>query len=230
MSTQAKRKLVLKSSFLNKTKDGKFQKPELNFKYDALAPVINEETVNTHYNGHHSAYVTNLNKAIDGAPELAKLSIEEILCDLEAIPSSIRTAVINNGGGHCNHSLYWSNLTSAEQSGSPSEKLSLAIEKSFGNFEEFRSQLANCAITTFGSGWGWLTVNPEQKLQIESSANQSTPLSLGNIPVLVIDVWEHAYYLDYKNKRPAYVEKIFSIINWENVSQRYEEALANFAA
>jgi len=227
MSIKTKKILKLKSSFLNQTKDNKFFVPNLEFAYDSLAPIINEETVTIHHDKHHQAYVSKLNEAIKDLPDLQSQSIEQILCDLESIPESVRTSVINNGGGHCNHSLYWSNLTSTEKSGSPTLELSKAIEKTFGGFEKFKTKLSNSAVTTFGSGWGWLTVTPERELKIESTTNQNTPLSHGNIPILVIDVWEHAYYLDYQNRRPDYVNKIFDLLNWENINKRYEEALEN---
>ncbi|HEY9885961.1 MAG TPA: superoxide dismutase [Vampirovibrionales bacterium] len=202
-----------------------FVLPKLNFSYTDLEPVIDAKTVEIHYSKHHQTYVNNLNAAIAKHPELAKKSIEQILVELDSVPSDIKTAVRNHGGGHANHSLYWSNLTAPSKSGTPSAELAAAIDKAFGSFDAFKEQLAKTSIGTFGSGWGWLTIKPSGELTIESTSNQDSPLSHGNTPLLVIDVWEHAYYLNYQNKRPDYVNSIFSIINWENVSLRYEQAL-----
>ncbi|MDJ0625087.1 MAG: superoxide dismutase [Candidatus Caenarcaniphilales bacterium] len=204
---------------------GEYSLPTLGFSYDALEPVIDTQTVEIHYSKHHQTYVNNLNAAIAKHPELAKQSIEELLVDLNKVPDDIRTAVRNHGGGHANHSLYWSVLTSKEKSGSPSKDLLTAIEKQYVSFDGFKDQLSKLSIGTFGSGWGWLTVKPNGELCLESTSNQDSPISKGNTPILVIDVWEHAYYLKYQNKRPDYVQAIFSIINWENVSLRYDQAI-----
>jgi Fe-Mn family superoxide dismutase len=213
------------AKFTNVAENGEFKLPKLEFAYDALEPYIDAQTVEIHYAKHHQTYINNLNIALKEHADLAKQSVEEILLDLNKVPDAIRTAVRNHGGGHANHSLYWSNLTSASKSGSPSPKLLAAIEKSFGSFDDFKDKLAKTSIGTFGSGWGWLTVQPNGELLIESSANQDSPLSKGHVPLLIIDVWEHAYYLKYQNRRPDYVQSIFNIINWENVSLRYEEAI-----
>ncbi|MDX1921302.1 MAG: superoxide dismutase [Candidatus Caenarcaniphilales bacterium] len=204
---------------------GEYVLPKLSFAYDALEPVIDKETVEIHYAKHHQTYVNNLNAAIAKHPELAKKSIEEILTDLNKVPDDIRTAIRNHGGGHANHSLYWSVLTAPAQSGAPSKDLHVAIDKYFGSFDNFKDQLAKTSIGTFGSGWGWLVVKPNGELALESTSNQDTPLSKGNIPILLIDVWEHAYYIKYQNKRADHVQEIFKIINWENVSLRYEQAI-----
>ncbi|MFN5539019.1 MAG: superoxide dismutase [Candidatus Melainabacteria bacterium] len=204
---------------------GEYILPKLEFAYDALEPYIDAQTVEIHFAKHHQTYINNLNAALKDNSEIAKQSIEEVLIDLSKVPDAIRNAVRNQGGGHANHSLYWSNLTAASKSGSPSKDLAAAIEKQFGNYDDFKDKLAKTSIGTFGSGWGWLTVQPNGELLIESSANQDSPLSKGNTPLLVIDVWEHAYYLKYQNRRPEYVQNIFNIVNWENVSLRYEQAL-----
>jgi superoxide dismutase, Fe-Mn family len=204
---------------------GEYVLPKLEFAYADLEPVIDKETVEIHYAKHHQTYVTNLNAAIAKYPELAKKPIEELLVDLNQVPDEIRGAVRNHGGGHANHSLYWSILTSKAKSGAPSKELAAAIDKHFGGFDAFKEQLAKTSIGTFGSGWGWLTVKPNGELAIESTSNQDTPLSKGNVPILLIDVWEHAYYLKYQNRRAEHVPALFEIINWANVSQRYEQAI-----
>lgn len=204
---------------------GEYALPKLSYGYDALEPVIDAQTVEIHYSKHHQTYVNNLNNAIKSHPELAKLSIEEILVDLNKVPEDIRTAVRNHGGGHANHSLYWSVLAPKGKNGTPSKALQAAIEKQFTSIDSFKEQITKASIGAFGSAWGWLSVKPDGELTIETTSNQDSPLSKGNVPIYVIDVWEHAYYLKYQNRRPDYAAAITDLINWEVVSLRYEQAL-----
>jgi len=204
---------------------GEYSLPKLAFAYDALEPIIDAQTVETHHSKHHQTYVNNLNNAIKSHPELVKQSIEEILLDLNKVPEDIRTAVRNHGGGHANHSLYWSVLAPKGKNGTPSKELSAAIEKHFGSIDAFKEQISKASIGAFGSAWGWLSVKANGDLIIESTSNQDSPLSKGNVPIYVIDVWEHAYYLKYQNRRADHVNAILDLINWDMVSLRYSEAL-----
>lgn len=189
--------------------------PKLSYAYDALEPVIDARTMEIHHTKHHNAYVTNLNAALAKHPNL-QLSLEEMLKDLERVPEDIRGAVRNNGGGHYNHSLFWEILTPGG-SNKPSEKVLKGLEKCFGSFEQFKDQFATAAKTRFGSGWAWL-LKTDKGLIVTSTPNQDTPLDLGK-PVLALDVWEHAYYLNYQNRRPDYVEAFFKVINWDKVEK-----------
>jgi len=199
-----------------------FELPQLPYAYDALEPHIDKETMNIHHTKHHNAYVTNLNNAIQGNAELESKSVEEIVANLDAVPEAIRTAVRNNGGGHANHSLFWQVL-SPNGGGAPSGELADAITKKFGSFESFKEEFNKAATTRFGSGWAWLVVN-NGELEITSTPNQDSPLSDGKTPVLGLDVWEHAYYLKYQNRRPEYITSFWNVVNWDEVTKRYNAA------
>ncbi|OCA92540.1 superoxide dismutase SodA [Pseudobacillus wudalianchiensis] len=199
-----------------------FQLPELPYAYDALEPHIDKETMNIHHTKHHNTYVTNLNKALEGQDELANKSVEEVIANLDAVPESVRTAVRNNGGGHANHSLFWQ-LLSPNGGGAPSGELADAISSKFGSFDKFKEEFAAAAAGRFGSGWAWLVVN-NGELEITSTPNQDSPIMEGKTPILGLDVWEHAYYLNYQNRRPDYVSAFWNVVNWDEVAKRYQEA------
>lgn len=196
--------------------------PQLPYAYDALEPYIDKETMNIHHTRHHNTYVTNLNKALEGHDDLASKSVEDLISDLNAVPEEIRTAVRNNGGGHANHSLFWT-LLSPNGGGEPKGALLDAINSKFGSFEKFKEQFAAAAAGRFGSGWAWLVVH-NGELEIMSTPNQDSPLSEGKKPVLGLDVWEHAYYLKYQNRRPEYISAFWNVVNWDEVEKLYEAA------
>jgi superoxide dismutase, Fe-Mn family len=198
-----------------------FEKIALPYAKDALAPHVGADTMDVHYEKHHTAYVTNLNKAIDGT-EWASKSIEDIIKNLNSVPENIRTAVRNNGGGHLNHNLFWQ-MMSPNGGGEPSGALGDAINSAFGSFATFKEQFAAAGVGRFGSGWAWLVVN-NGKLEITSTANQDNPLTDGKTPILGLDVWEHAYYLNYQNRRPDYIAAFWNVVNWDFVSQLYNAA------
>lgn len=200
-----------------------FTLPDLPYAYNALEPIIDARTMEIHHTKHHQAYITNVNKALEGHPELAAKSICDLMKDLAAVPESIRTAVRNNGGGHWNHSLFWT-ILKPNGGGEPTGELAAAINSELGGFEKFKTDFANAAATRFGSGWAWLTVDGG-KLKIESTPNQDTPLSEGRTPILGLDVWEHAYYLNYQNRRPDYIAAFWNVVNWDEVARRYAKAL-----
>lgn len=199
--------------------------PQLPYAYDALEPYIDKETMNIHHTKHHNTYVTNLNKALEGHDDLASKSVEDLISDLNAVPEEIRTAVRNNGGGHANHSLFWT-LLSPNGGGEPKGALLDAINSKFGSFEKFKEQFAAAAAGRFGSGWAWLVVH-NGELEIMSTPNQDSPLSEGKKPVLGLDVWEHAYYLKYQNRRPEYISAFWNVVNWDEVEKLYEAVLKN---
>jgi superoxide dismutase, Fe-Mn family len=199
-----------------------FTLPKLPYDYDALEPSIDAETMKIHHDRHHKAYVDNLNKALAGNQELLGKSIEDIIRNLKDIPENIRTAVRNNGGGHLNHSMFWL-MMAPKKGGQPTGALAKAIDDAFGSFDKFHQQLSTAAVTRFGSGWGWLVVD-QGKLKVLSTANQDSPLSNGQIPILGVDVWEHAYYLKYQNKRPDYVKAWWNVVNWADAAKRFEAA------
>lgn len=200
----------------------KHELPALPYAFDALEPYIDAQTMEIHHGRHHQTYVNNLNAALDKHPELYEKSVEELISDLNAVPEDIRTAVRNNGGGHANHSLFWQ-IMSPNGGGEPSGALAEAIKKTFGSFEQFKEKFTQAAIGRFGSGWAWLVVNNGQ-LEIMSTPNQDSPLMEGKTPILGLDVWEHAYYLKYQNRRPDYVNAFYNVINWDEVARRYEAA------
>jgi superoxide dismutase, Fe-Mn family len=200
-----------------------FTLPKLPYDYDALEPYIDTETMKIHHDKHHQAYVTNLNNALKGHPDLQSKSIGELIRGLKEIQDEkLRTAVRNNGGGHINHSMFWE-IMGPKKGGQPTGELAKAIEQAFESFDKFQQQLSTAAITRFGSGWAWLVVD-KGKLKIVSSANQNNPLTDGPIPILGVDVWEHAYYLKYQNRRPEYVKAWWNVVNWDNVAERYNQA------
>lgn len=196
--------------------------PELPYAYDALAPHIDEETMRIHHDKHHAAYVTKVNAALKSHPELAELSIDELMQKLDSVPEDIKTAVQNNGGGHANHSLFWE-ILSPNGGGKPSGELADAIDNQFGSFDEFKEKFSATGAGRFGSGWAWLVV-ADGKLEVIDTLNQDSPLSLGKTPILGLDVWEHAYYLNYQNKRPEYISAFWNVVNWDEVAKRYEAA------
>ena len=199
-----------------------YELPQLPYAYDALEPHIDKETMNIHHTKHHNAYVTNLNNALAGHDDLLSKSVEELIANLDAVPESARTAVRNNGGGHANHSLFWE-LLSADGGGNPSGALAEAIDAKFGSFDAFKEEFAKAATTRFGSGWAWLSLN-NGELELTSTPNQDSPIMEGNTPLLGLDVWEHAYYLNYQNRRPDYIAAFWNVVNWAEVSKRFESA------
>jgi len=203
---------------------GAFTLPSLGYANDALEPFIDARTMEIHHDKHHAAYVTNLNKAVAEYPELGKQSVEDLLKDLNTVPEKIRTAVRNQGGGHYNHSLFWQTLK--KDGGAPAGKLAQAIDARFGSLGAFQEHFTKAALGQFGSGWAWLVLEADKKLSIESTANQDSPISQGKQPLLGIDVWEHAYYLKYQNRRPEYVAAFFHVINWDFVTERYDKFAA----
>ncbi|MFP3321546.1 superoxide dismutase SodA [Planococcus sp. SIMBA_160] len=199
-----------------------YELPELPYAYDALEPHIDKETMNIHHTKHHNTYVTNVNAALEGHDDLSSKSIEELVSDLNAVPENIRTAVRNNGGGHANHSLFWQ-LLSPNGGGQPTGAVADAINSKFGSFDEFKEKFEAAGKTRFGSGWAWLVVS-NGELEVTSTPNQDSPLSEGKTPILGVDVWEHAYYLKYQNRRPDYLAAFWNVVNWDEVSKRYEAA------
>ncbi|MBI4129988.1 superoxide dismutase [Candidatus Roizmanbacteria bacterium] len=196
-----------------------FQVPDLPYQYDALQPVISKKIMELHHDKHHAAYVNNLNKAVTGT-EFESMDIEELLKKLDSIPENIRMTVRNNGGGHANHTFFWEIMRSPMQNNQPTGKISQLLTKQFGSFETFKEQFANAGMTRFGSGWAWLVKKHDGALAIYSSPNQDSPLMQGDMPILGVDVWEHAYYLDYLNDRAAYLSKWWDVVNWDEVAKR----------
>ena len=198
--------------------------PKLPYAYDALEPYIDARTMEIHYTKHHAAYVAKLNAAVAGTPWAAKTP-EELVAQLDLLPESIRTAVRNNGGGDVNHTMFWS-FMSHTGGGQPKGALAQAIDAHLGGFDKFAKTFSTAAIGQFGSGWAWLVVDPKsKKLAVSSTPNQDSPISVGQVPILGVDVWEHAYYLKYQNRRPDYVQAFFHVIDWDNVAMRYAAAL-----
>ncbi|WP_144511097.1 superoxide dismutase [Bacillus sp. FJAT-22090] len=196
-----------------------YELPQLPYAYDALEPHIDKETMNIHHTKHHNTYVTNLNNAVAGKADLESKSVEELIADLDALPEDIKTAVRNNGGGHANHSLFWQ-LLSPNGGGNPTGELAAAIDAKFGSFDAFKEEFAKAATTRFGSGWAWLSL-ANGELEISSTANQDSPIMEGKTPLLGLDVWEHAYYLNYQNRRPDYIGSFWNVVNWDEVAKRY---------
>ncbi len=199
-----------------------FELPQLPYAYDALEPHIDKETMNIHHTKHHNTYVTNLNNALQGNEELLSKSVEEVIANLDAVPEAARTAVRNNGGGHANHSLFWQ-ILAPNGGGAPTGELADAISSKFGSFESFKEEFAKAATTRFGSGWAWLSVT-NGEIEVSSTPNQDSPLMEGKTPILGLDVWEHAYYLNYQNRRPDYIASFWNVVNWDEVSKRYAAA------
>ncbi|WP_043004080.1 superoxide dismutase [Comamonas testosteroni] len=200
--------------------------PPLAYDYAALEPHIDAQTMEIHYSRHHQTYVNNLNAALEGS-EYAQWSLDDLLAKVESLPQTLRQAVRNNGGGHANHSLFWQ-VMSPGGGGLPQNALAAAIDKDLGGFENFKTEFTKAAISRFGSGWAWLSADRSGKLHVESSANQDNPLMLGigsgNTPILGLDVWEHAYYLKYQNRRPEYIAAFYNVVDWNEVARRFAAA------
>jgi Fe-Mn family superoxide dismutase len=200
----------------------KFVLPELGFEFNALEGAIDAQTMEIHHGKHHAAYVSNLNAALENAPKFFMSSIEDVLRSVNEVPQEIRQAVINNGGGHANHSLFWKILTPGGNV-QPVGEVAKELDATFGSYDNFVDKFSRAAATRFGSGWAWLVLNEQKKLEVYSTANQDSPYMQGHIPVLGLDVWEHAYYLRYQNRRPDYVKAFWSVVNWDKVNQLYVE-------
>jgi len=197
--------------------------PDLPYDYSALEPYIDEETMHLHHDKHHAAYVNNLNAALEKYPDLQGKSAEELIKDLNSVPEDIRTAVRNNGGGHVNHTMFWE-IMGPNGGGEPTGKVAEAIKTCFGGFEEMKKQFNEAGTKRFGSGWAWIVTSGDGHLHITSTANQDNPMSEGMYPVLGNDVWEHAYYLKYQNRRPEYLAAWWNVVNWDKVNERFENA------
>lgn len=202
-----------------------FELPDLPYPSNALEPHIDARTMEIHHGKHHATYVANLNAALEAHPALHDRSIEELLRGFDALPSDVHTAVRNNGGGHANHALFWQ-ILSPQGGGRPSGELAAAIDAAFGSFDGFQSALAEAATKRFGSGWAWLVVDGEGALHVYSTANQDSPYMSGHTPILGLDVWEHAYYLNYQNRRPDYVKAFWNVVDWAKVASLYAAARA----
>ncbi|AQU82104.1 MAG: superoxide dismutase [Halomonas sp.] len=198
--------------------------PELPYAYDALEPNIDAMTMEIHHSRHHQTYINNLNAALEGTG-LEDVAVEELVANLDRVPEEKRQAVINNGGGHANHSMFWQ-MMSPNGGGQPQGDVAKAIDAELGGLEAFKDAFQKAAVGRFGSGWAWLSITPEKKLVVENTLNQDSPLMHGNTPLLGLDVWEHAYYLKYQNKRPDYIAAFFNVVNWEDVERRYQAAIA----
>lgn len=196
--------------------------PDLPYAYDALEPYIDVETMHLHHDKHHNTYVTNLNAAVEKHPELAEKSVEELISSISTVPEDIQTAVRNNGGGHANHSFFWE-ILAPNAGGEPTGDLKAAIDETFGSFDELKAEFKTAATGRFGSGWAWLVLD-NGTLKVTSTANQDSPLMEGQTPVLGLDVWEHAYYLKYKNVRPDYIEAFWNLVNWEKANEIFSAA------
>lgn len=199
-----------------------FELPPLPYDYNALEPYIDTQTMQIHHDLHHGAYVTNLNNAIKESA-VADWSLEDLVSRINEVPENIRTAVRNNGGGHINHSMFWQ-IMGPNKGGAPSGELASAIDQTFGSFEKFKETFKDAGVKRFGSGWVWLVLDKSGKLQVISTANQDNPLMDGLYPVMGNDVWEHAYYLKYQNKRPAYLDAWWNVVNWDVIASRYQQA------
>lgn len=200
-----------------------FTLPDLPYDYSALEPHIDEETMHLHHDKHHATYVKNANAALEKHSDLAEKSVEELLKDIDSVPEDIRTAIRNNAGGHANHSLFWE-ILSPNGGGEPTGAAKDAIEETFGSFADFKEKFNAAATGRFGSGWAWLVLTDGKKLEITSTPNQDSPYMEGKTPVLGLDVWEHAYYLKYKNVRPDYIKAFWNLVNWDEVNKRLEAA------
>lgn len=196
--------------------------PDLPYGYDALEPYIDVETMHLHHDKHHNTYVTNLNAVIEKYPELAEQTVEELVTNLSEVPEDIRTAVRNNGGGHANHSFFWK-IMAPNAGGEPTGEIKAAIDEAFGGFEKMKEEFKTAATGRFGSGWAWLVIN-NGKLEITSTANQDSPLTDGKTPIIGLDVWEHAYYLKYKNVRPDYIAAFWDVVNWDQANKNLAAA------
>jgi Fe-Mn family superoxide dismutase len=207
-----------------KSPTGPYKLPPLPYDYKALEPHIDEATMKLHHDKHHQAYITNANKALEGHGDLASKPVDQLLREISSVPESIRQTLINNAGGHANHSMFWQ-IMSPKGGGSPTGSLGSAIKSAFGGFDAFKDKLSTAGATRFGSGWAWLAVK-DGKLEVFSAANQDSPYMTGYTPILGLDVWEHAYYLKYQNRRPDYIKAWWNVVNWKDVGERYEKAMA----
>jgi Fe-Mn family superoxide dismutase len=204
-----------------------FELSNLPYNFDSLEPYIDAKTMEIHHDKHHAGYVSKLNSALENYEELQDKNVEELLADnLKIVPDEIKTAVRNNGGGHANHSLFWEVMCAEGDGGEPSKELTNAINSKFGSFEKFKEEFSNVAVGRFGSGWAWLVIS-DGELEIMSTANQDSPLMSGLKPILGLDVWEHAYYLNYQNKRPDYISAWWNVVNWQKVDELFEEAVSS---
>jgi len=197
-----------------------YQLPKLPYSYDALEPHIDARTMEIHHTKHHQTYINNVNAALEKYPALADKSVQALISDLNAVPEDIRTVVRNNGGGHANHSMFWT-IMAPKAGGEPSGELAEAIKSAFGGFDSFKDQFSKAAAGRFGSGWAWLSVDAGGKLVVTSTPNQDSPLSEGLKPILGLDVWEHAYYLNYQNRRPDYIAAWWNVVNWKQAASNY---------
>jgi len=200
-----------------------YELPPLPYAYDALEPHIDEQTMHLHHDKHHQTYITNVNAALQSHPDLANMPVEQLIGNLNGVPEDIRTTVRNNGGGHANHTLFWQ-VMAPNAGGQPSGALAEAITQTFGGLDALKEQMTKAATTRFGSGWAWLSTDNGGKLQVESTANQDSPLMEGRTPLLGLDVWEHSYYLKYQNRRPEYITAWWNVVNWPEVERRYQAA------
>jgi len=200
-----------------------FELPPLPYDYSALEPYIDEQTMHLHHDKHHQAYVTNLNNALQGQSQFENLPIEELIRRINEVPESIRTAVRNNGGGHLNHSMFWQ-IMKPNGGGEPTGPLASAVTSTFGSFDNFKTQFNDAGVKRFGSGWAWLVMGRAGALSVISTANQDSPLMDGMLPIMGNDVWEHAYYLKYQNRRPDYLAAWWNVVNWDEIARRYQQA------
>jgi len=199
-----------------------FELPPLPYDYNALEPYIDTQTMQLHHDKHHQAYVTNLNNALQGQDQFASMSVDDVMRNINQVPDNIRTAVRNNGGGHSNHSMFWQ-IMKPNGGGAPTGALASAINQAFGSFDQFKAAFNDAGVKRFGSGWAWLVLDQNGKLQVTSSANQDSPLMDGLFPVMGNDVWEHAYYLKYQNRRPEYLNAWWNVVNWDEIARRYQQ-------
>ena len=200
----------------------KYELPKLPYNYDSLEPYIDSQTMEIHHSKHHQGYVTKLNSALEKHPDLQEKPLEDILKSIESVPSDIKVAVRNNGGGHYNHSLFWEIMGPAKNQ-KPDGELAEAISKNFGDFEKFKEEFSNGATGIFGSGWAWLVLSLSKDLKVITTSNQDNPIMNNQLPVLGLDVWEHAYYLKYQNKRPDYIQNWWNVVNWDKVDEKYKK-------
>ena len=200
------------------------QLPPLPYSFDALAPHIDAKTMEIHHDKHHAAYINKLNAALEGHPDLQSKSVEDLLIGLTSLPDSVRNAVNNHGGGHLNHTIFWNNMTPGG-GGAPDGKLADAVNSAFGSFDEFKTKFAGAAAGRFGSGWAWLCVDGSGRLAVKDFPNQTSPLTEGLKPIMGLDVWEHAYYLNYQNRRPDYIAAWWNVVNWKDVAERFAKAM-----
>ncbi|HEV8194678.1 MAG TPA: superoxide dismutase [Ktedonobacterales bacterium] len=200
-----------------------YELPPLPYAYNALEPYIDEQTMQLHHDKHHQAYVTNLNNAIQGQSQFENLPIEELVRRINEVPENIRTTVRNNGGGHVNHSMFWQ-IMKPGGGGEPAGELASAINQAFGSFDNFKAQFNDAGVKRFGSGWAWLVLGQNGQLQVTSTPNQDSPFIDGNYPIMGNDVWEHAYYLKYQNRRPDYLAAWWNVVNWDEIAKRFQQA------